>query len=87
MCPTLASGDHLLMNPAAYRHVAPGVGDVVVARHPFERERLLVKRVTSVDLEGRCFLTGDNRGESTDSHALAALPSQLILGQVTRQLP
>ena len=87
MCPTLEPGDHILVNPTAYRQTAPRVGEVVVARHPFERERLIVKRVDSVDPEGRCFLTGDNPDESTDSHSLSALSPHLILGRVTRQLP
>jgi nickel-type superoxide dismutase maturation protease len=87
MDPTLASGDHILVNPAAYHHAPPEVGEVVVARHPFERARLIVKRVSSVDPEGRCFLSGDNPDESTDSHSLSALSPHLILGRVTRQLP
>ena len=87
MRPTLAPGDHILVNPTAYADTPPEVGDVVVARHPFERERLIVKRVSSVDAEGRCFVVGDNPEESTDSHRLAALSPQLILGRVTRQIP
>ena len=87
MRPTLAPGDHILLDPAAYLTAAPVVGDVVIAQHPFERERVIVKRVTSVDPDGRCFLTGDSPEESTDSHALSTLPFHLILGRVTRQLP
>ena len=87
MRPTLAPGDHILVNPAAYQDTAPGVGDVVVARHPFERDRTLVKRVESVDDAGRCFVTGDNPQESTDSHSLGALAPDLLLGRVTRRLP
>jgi len=76
-----------LLDPRAYQTRLPSVGDVVVARHPFERERLLVKRVESLDAEGRCFLVGDNPQESTDSHALSSFPRDLILGRVTRQIP
>jgi nickel-type superoxide dismutase maturation protease len=87
MRPTLAPGDHILMDPTAYREAGPRAGEIVVAQHPFERDRTLVKRVASVDDEGRCFLTGDNPHESTDSHALGALAPHLILGRVTRRLP
>jgi nickel-type superoxide dismutase maturation protease len=87
MLPTLAPGDHIFLNPGAYQGGAPTVGDVVVARHPFERDRILVKRVTSVDGRGRCFLQGDNPHASTDSHRLAPLIPELILGRVTRVLP
>ncbi len=87
MRPTLAPGDHILMDPSAYHHTGPAVGDIVVARHPFESDRVLVKRVSSVDEAGHCFLRGDNPDGSTDSRALSALPAHLILGRVTRQLP
>ncbi len=87
MRPTLAPGDHILMNPTAYRETAPAAGDIVVARHPFVPERTLVKRVASVDDAGRCFVTGDNPDQSTDSHALGPLAPHLILGRVTRRLP
>ena len=87
MLPCLADGDQILVNPRAYRNRRPEQGEVVVAEHPFERGRLLVKRVASVDDHGCLFLTGDNPDESTDSHALGALPQTLIIGRVTRQLP
>ncbi len=87
MLPTLAPGDHILLDPGAYRRSMPTAGDVVVARHPFEQERILVKRVTSVDERGRCFLQGDNPIASTDSHRLAPFIPELILGRVTRVLP
>ncbi|MGB0590223.1 MAG: nickel-type superoxide dismutase maturation protease [Myxococcota bacterium] len=87
MRPTLMPGDHILVNPAAYSRAQPSVGDVVVARHPFERDRLIVKRISDVGPEGRCFLSGDNPDESTDSHSFAAIAPHLILGRVTRQLP
>ena len=77
----------MLVDHRAYRVCDPEVGDVVVARHPFVADRIIVKRVQSVDEEGRSFLVGDNPDESTDSHALSALSRDLILGRVTRKIP
>ena len=87
MRPTLAPGDHVLMDAKAYRDRAPTVGDVVVAQHPFERGRKLIKRITAVDERGHCFLSGDNPEASTDSHAIGTLHPELILGRVTRRIP
>ena len=87
MTPTLSPGDHILLDPRAYDDQPPRIGEVVVANHPFEPGRTIVKRVSSVDDAGRCFVTGDNPHESTDSHALGALAPTLILGRVTRRLP
>ena len=86
MLPTLRAGDHILMNPHAYRDKPPRVGDVVVARHPFERGRLLIKRVSSINPKGHVFLEGDNPETSTDSHALGAIARKLLLGRVTRRI-
>ena len=87
MLPTLSPGDHVLVDPGAYRDGIPKSGDIVVARHPFEAGRILVKRIRSIDSEGRCFLEGDNRDATTDSHRLAPFTPELLLGRVTRVLP
>ena len=87
MRPGLEPGDHILVDPSAYRECTPESGDILVAHHPFEKARLIVKRVRSVDDQGRCFLIGDNPDESTDSHAFAALAPELIVGRVTRKIP
>lgn len=79
MEPTLADGAQVLV--AARR--TPLVGDIVVARHPFKRNVLLIKRIDAFDLDGRAHLLGDNPGAGTDSRSLGNLPRDLIVGTVT----
>ncbi|NEO16997.1 MULTISPECIES: nickel-type superoxide dismutase maturation protease [unclassified Moorena] len=83
MIPLLQPGEELLIDPRAYRHMPPKVGDIVVARHPYRKQLRLVKRVTVVLEDGRCFLQGDNPIESTDSRSFGLVDSQQIIGKVT----
>ncbi|NEN99873.1 MAG: nickel-type superoxide dismutase maturation protease [Moorea sp. SIO3I7] len=83
MTPLLKPGEEILIDPRAYRHIPPKVGDIVVARHPYQNHLRLVKRVTLVLEDGRCFLKGDNRLESTDSRSFGLVDSQQIIGKVT----
>jgi nickel-type superoxide dismutase maturation protease len=80
MLPTLTDGGTVLMEPGAH----PEPGAVVVAWHPFLREQRVVKRVASVDQDGRLRLVGDNRAEST--HRFGAIPPDAVLGVVRSRL-
>ena len=83
MAPLLEPGEEVLVDPRAYRRTPPRPGDIVVARHPYRTDLLLVKRVANVLEDGTCVLEGDNRSESTDSRAFGSLPPERILGRVT----
>ncbi len=87
MRPLLAPGDEVLIDPLAYRHGLPHVGDIVVAQHPYIRDLRLIKRVTAVNAGGRCRLEGENSAASTDSRAFGALSPAHLLGRVTSRLP
>jgi nickel-type superoxide dismutase maturation protease len=77
MHPALSDGDLILVNPyAEFR-----VGDIVVARHPFQKDGEIIKRVREITPEGAYFLVGDNRPESTDSRSFGAIPAKDILGK------
>jgi nickel-type superoxide dismutase maturation protease len=82
MCPTLRSGDHLLVNRAAYLLSGPRPGDIVALRDPEEPGRVLVTRVAGLPDGGSCFLVGDNPAASRDSRRLGPVPRDLILGKV-----
>jgi nickel-type superoxide dismutase maturation protease len=87
MRPTLSSGDHVLVDPGAYRSSPPRVGDVVLARHPFRRDVEMVKRVRDTLPGARFVLAGDNPAESTDSRTLGSVPLELIRGRVVLRFP
>jgi nickel-type superoxide dismutase maturation protease len=73
MLPALAPGDWLLVR----RNVRPRVGDVVVVRRP---ERLVVKRLTRVESDGRLWVEGDNAAASDDSRTFGAVDPADVVG-------
>ena len=85
MSPTLRAGDHLILDPRAYRARAAAVGDVVVARHPLFGSEHIVKRVARCDGD-RVWLSSDNAEEGTDSRSFGPVPHRLILGRVTARV-
>src|SRR5207244_10962797 len=62
MEPALRDGDWLIVAPLGG---APSPGEIVLARDPRQPERLVLKRVASVQ-DGRCTLLGDRPAASTD---------------------
>jgi nickel-type superoxide dismutase maturation protease len=79
MLPGLRPGDWLLVR----RGVRPGVGDVVAARHPEQRELLIVKRAAHRSGDG-WWLESDNQRAPgrRDSWDFGAVPDALIVGRV-----
>ena len=82
MLPALKSGDTILVNPRA--KIKPG--DIVAANHPYITTVKLVKRVDSIDSQGRFVLTGDNPQESTDSRSFGSIAKNEIVGKVICRL-
>ncbi|SEF82843.1 nickel-type superoxide dismutase maturation protease [Thermomonospora echinospora] len=80
MSPTLREGDLLLVRRGG-RPVA--AGDVVVARHPTEAERLIVKRAVHRADDG-WWLESDNQRAAgrQDSWDFGAVPDGLVVGRV-----
>ncbi|MDJ0714586.1 MAG: nickel-type superoxide dismutase maturation protease [Prochloraceae cyanobacterium] len=87
MAPLLKPGDELLVDPNAYRQKLPFPGDIVVAKHPYRSDLLLVKRVASVLKDGNCFLIGNNSSESTDSRSFGSVSPEHIIGRVCCRFP
>lgn len=84
MLPHLKPGDELLLDPRAFAHRLPRQGEVVVARHPFRGDVLVIKRVMRADSDGGgVTLAGDNPEASTDSRAYGSVPMRLVLGRVS----
>ncbi|MBV7333053.1 nickel-type superoxide dismutase maturation protease [Chloroflexi bacterium TSY] len=83
MQPTLKPGTLVFIDESAYIHSLPAPRDIVIARHPYQRNLNMLKRVQSVDKEGRCFLISDNPTEGTDSRTFGAIRVDRIIGKVT----
>jgi nickel-type superoxide dismutase maturation protease len=80
MEPTIRAGDWLLVDPQAYRERPPRPGDLVLAPDPRADDRLLIKRVDSVDPDGWLRLAGDDPDQSTDSRAFGAVDPATVAG-------
>jgi len=78
MLPSLRSGDRVLIDPKA--SVQPG--DVVLARHPYKSSVRILKRLTSIEPDGRLYLSGDNPEDSTDSRTFGSISKLDVLGKV-----
>ncbi len=81
MAPTLLPGDWLLADPDAYRARPPRVGDLVLLPDPREPRRLLVKRVSAHDEQGRPLVSGDDPLASTDSRTFGAVDPATLAGR------
>ncbi|NLU67199.1 nickel-type superoxide dismutase maturation protease [Streptomyces sp. HNM0574] len=76
MLPTLHPGDHLVVRYGGT--VRPG--DVVVMKHPFQHDLLIVKR--AVERRGAgWWVVGDNPGVRNDSREFGAVPDELLVAR------
>ena len=82
MVPMLQPGQEVLVNPRM-----PAIeGDIVVARHPIQGDRTLIKLLAGYDERGNMILRGLNPSESTDSRSLGGVPMDRLIGTVTALL-
>lgn len=61
-------------------------GDIIIARHPFKKSVVMVKRVKEIDDDGKYFLISENLDVSSDSRSFGAIPAEYIKGKVTSRL-
>jgi nickel-type superoxide dismutase maturation protease len=84
MQPALRPGDRVLVDPRAYRHASPSVGDVVLVRDPEGSPARLIKRIAlpprPVD-PGRLWLAGDDPSVSRDSRQFGPVDRELVVGR------
>ncbi|CAM5407187.1 S26 family signal peptidase [Streptomyces abikoensis] len=81
MVPTLNPGDQLVVQYGAV--VRPG--DVVVLRHPFRQDLLIVKRAVE-RREGGWWVRGDNPLVENDSREFGAVPEELVVARALVRL-
>lgn len=77
MVPTLHHGDRLLVHYGARVRR----GDVIVLRHPFQQDLLVVKRAAE-RRDGGWWVLGDNSYAGGDSTDYGVVPDELVLGRV-----
>ncbi|MCQ4208387.1 MULTISPECIES: nickel-type superoxide dismutase maturation protease [Streptomyces] len=77
MVPTLLHGDRLVVQYGA--RIRPG--DVVVLRHPFQQDLLVVKRAAE-RREGGWWVLADNVFAGGDSTDYGTVPDDFVLGRV-----
>ncbi|MFJ5775809.1 nickel-type superoxide dismutase maturation protease [Streptomyces sp. NPDC093094] len=77
MVPTLYHGDRLVVHYGARIRI----GDVVVLRHPFQQDLLVVKRAAE-RRESGWWVLGDNARAGGDSTDYGTVPEELVLGRV-----
>lgn len=86
MAPTFQDGDLLFLDTKAYQRTEPAARDIVVIRHPFHKDMLLIKRVVAFAQEGKraekVFVVGDNPCASTDSRTFGAVPLDSVQGKI-----
>lgn len=82
MNPTLKDGEVVLVD----REAEIVAGDIVVARHPFEPNSEVVKRVVRINEHGHYFLLGDNRDDSIDSRDYGPVRREYIKGKVVARM-
>ena len=81
MQPTLRPGDQLVVHYGA----AARPGDVVVVRHPFQHDLLIVKRAVE-RRPGGWWVMGDNPGVRNDSREFGAVPDDLLVARAWLRL-
>ncbi len=78
MFPLLQEGDIVCVTNALARSVKPG--DVVVLLHPFERGRILIKKVGKCERD-EIWVESTVAGTGADSHTFGAVAQSHILGK------
>lgn len=87
MQPTLNNGDIVLVNKNAYTDTLPQIGDIVIARHPYQKDLTIIKRVAEITAEERLILHSDNPKAGSDSRQFGTISPSRILGKVTSLTP
>ena len=82
MEPTVKAGDYVLVNKLAYIFGKPSKGDIVVLKHPKEKDRFLIKRISRVTNSDEYYIVGDNKDYSQDSRHFGSIKKNSIVGKV-----
>tara|TARA_Y100000768_G_scaffold371917_1_gene339081 strand:- start:1199 stop:1540 length:342 start_codon:yes stop_codon:yes gene_type:complete len=87
MLPTFRNGDSI---PFIFnKNLKFKVGDIVLAKHPYEKYKLIVKRIKHIKEKEKYFLVGDNpnTNQSTDSNSFGYIIGNDILAKSEIDFP
>ena len=86
MSPTINQGDLVIYKP--YNQVKSDlyIGNIVVAKHPIELNKLIIKRISKIEING-VQLIGDNQTSSNDSRHFGLINYEKLIGIVERIIP
>ena len=78
MSPTFEDGDKIQFLALTDYHLK--IGDIVLARHPFQKKLNIVKRIKEIKNRSLYFLEGDNIeiGSSSDSHSFGLVSKKIL---------
>lgn len=82
MHPLLIEGDEVFVCPQRNTKSVIKTGDLVVVRHPYRTDVILIKYVASIREQGAIYVLGTNLNESTDSRTFGWIEPHLIYGCV-----
>ena len=82
MEPSFRHGDIVLVNKLSYLFKKPKVGDVVVVK---KTHRYILKRIQKIE-NGKYFVVGDNKKESTDSRTFGWIKRKDIVRKVIKKI-
>lgn len=80
MEPTYGFGDIILINRLSYLFHKPKAGDVIALKNP-KNKKHIIKRIQKIQ-NGKYFVVGDNKKESTDSREFGLISKNEIIGKV-----
>ena len=78
MSPTLLDGDKVYFELKPCRKIK--INDIVLVKHPYIKQKNLVKRIKNIYSDGSVFIQGDNSFCSTDSKSFGTVNKNNILG-------
>ncbi len=82
MEPDFKSGDYIIVNKLAYLFGSPKKDDIIVFKHPKEKDMLLLKRIHSISNSNEIYVVGDNKDFSRDSRHFGPIKRRMIVGKV-----
>tara|TARA_Y100000589_G_C26588763_1_gene401482 strand:- start:187 stop:453 length:267 start_codon:yes stop_codon:yes gene_type:complete len=78
MSPTLRDGEEVYFDVGPCEDVS--INDIVLVKHPYMKQRNIVKRIKDIFPDGSVFIQGDNSLFSTDSKSFGVVSKNNILG-------